>query len=164
MRRPPFRLKLERGKMKWLVKHEKVVALFTLILLIALVVQLKFCGAQVEPEITLQESQPRANQNASTPDASQSVAGKWEMSIKKRSGGAQVWTLTLEQKGETLKGVINSEGGDLDVSGTIKGLSVNLAAKRFGVIVEFPATLEGDTMKGTMRALTVTREWTATRK
>jgi hypothetical protein len=62
-----------------------------------------------------------------------------------------------------IKGVINSEGGDLPVAGTIRGQSIKLSAKRFGVTVEFPATLTGDTMTGTMRAMTVTRPWTAKR-
>jgi len=85
------------------------------------------------------------------------------MSLQRRNGGTQTWTLTLEQNGEMLKGVINSEGGDLPVAGTIKGKSINLSAKRFGVTLEIPATLNGDTMTGTMHALTVTLRWTAKR-
>ena len=86
------------------------------------------------------------------------------MSVPKRSGGAQTWTLKLEQDGEALTGVITSEGGDLPVSGTIRGQAVTLSAKRYGVTVEFPAVVEGDTMSGTMRALTVNKTWTAKRK
>lgn len=86
------------------------------------------------------------------------------MSIRKRKGGTQTWTLTLEQNGEMLNGVINSEGGDLPVTGTIKGQTINLSAKRFGVTVEFPATVNGDAMTGTMHALMVKRQWTAKRK
>ena len=84
--------------------------------------------------------------------------------MQKRSGGTQAWTLRLEQDGERLKGVINSEGGDLPVSGTIKGSSINLSAEKFGATVEFPATVNGDSMTGTMSVLTVTRHWTARRK
>jgi len=86
------------------------------------------------------------------------------MSVHKRKGASQIWTLTLEQESEKLKGIINSEGGDLLIEGTIKGQSINLSAKRFGVTVEFPGTLDGDTMRGTMRALIVKRQWVAKRK
>ncbi len=48
------------------------------------------------------------------------------MTVQKRKGGSQIWTLSLEQNGESLKGVISSEGGDLNVTGTIKG-TINLS-------------------------------------
>jgi hypothetical protein len=86
------------------------------------------------------------------------------MSVQKRKGGVQTMTLTLAQNGEALSGVIKSEGGDLTVTGTIKERAINLTAKRFGFTVEFPATFDGEMMTGTMRALTVTRQWTAKRK
>jgi hypothetical protein len=70
----------------------------------------------------------------------------------------------LEQNGEQLKSVINSVGGDLPVAVTIKGQKINLSAKRFGVTVEFPAVLQGETMAGEMRVLTVTRQWTSKRR
>src|SRR5438552_16604495 len=92
-----------------------------------------------------------------------SVAGIWEISLQKRSW-RQIWTLKLEQNGERLKGIINSEGGDLPVTGTIKGQTINLSAKRFGVTVEFPAVLNGDTLTGKMHVLTVDRQWTAKRR
>ena len=65
---------------------------------------------------------------------------------------------------EQLTGVINSEGGALPVAGTIKGPAIDLSAKRFGVTVEFAAILNGDTMTGTMRVVTVNRQWTAKRR
>ena len=145
----------------WLVRHEKVVLAITCALVIALVVQMKFCTARVEPEATLR--QPEASRIAQTSNSANGVAGRWEMSIQKPKGGTQTWTLTLEQNGEMLKGVITSEGGDLPVTGSIKGQSISISAKKFGVILEFPATLSGDTMIGTMRALTVKRQWTAKR-
>jgi hypothetical protein len=148
---------------EWLVRHEKLVGVITCALVIGLVVQMKFCQAHLEPEDNPTFSQPEANPVAPPSSATSNVAGKWEMSIQKRKGGTQTWTLTLEQNGEMLKGVLTSEGGDLAVTGTIKGQSVSMSAERFGVTVEFPATLSGDTMTGTMRVLTSTRQWTAKR-
>src|SRR6266480_4088134 len=147
---------------EWLVSHEKLVAAITFALVIALVVQMKFCKAG-EPEANRPLVQPQASRHKQSSGSTISIDGRWEMSIQKRKGGTQIWTLTLEQDGEMLKGVINSEGGDLPVAGTIKGPSVNLSAKRFGVTVEFPAALNGDTLTGTMRTLTVIRQWTAKR-
>jgi hypothetical protein len=148
---------------EWLVGHEKLVVAITFALVIALVVQMKFCTTRVEPEASVILSPQGASRTAQSSSSTIGIAGRWEMSLQKRKGGTQTWTLTLEQNGEMLKGVINSEGGDLPVAGTIKGQSINLSAKRFGVTVEFPAMLNGDTMTGTMRALTVTRQWTAKR-
>ena len=145
-----------RKYFEWLVRHEKVVVAITCALVIALVVQMKFCTARVEPEAKLTLDQPEASRIAQTSNSANGVAGRWEMSI-------QTWTLTLEQDGEMLKGVITSEGGDLPVTGSIKGQSISISAKKFGVTLEFPATLNGDTMIGTMRALTVKRQWTAKR-
>jgi hypothetical protein len=149
----------------WLVRHEKFVVAITISLVIALVVQMKFCKTRVEPEATLILNPPLVSQISTSPSpgSTTGISGTWEMSIKRKKGGTQIWTLTLEQNGEILTGVLNSEGGDLPVTGTIKGKSINLAAKRFGVTLEIPATLNGDTMTGTMHALTVTLHWTAKR-
>jgi hypothetical protein len=149
---------------EWLVRREKIVVAITIVLAIALVVQMRFCRVRVVPEANLLPSQQRTSQIPQSPDSIINIAGQWEMSVQKRKGGSQIWTLTLEQDGEELKGIINSEGGDLTIGGTIKGQSINLSAKRFGVTVEFPATLDGDMMKGTMRVLTVSRQWVAKRK
>lgn len=144
----------------WLVRHEKRVVAVTLCLLIALVVQVKFCRTSVTPEV----NRPQPSRIEQPPVQPSNVAGKWEMSVQKKRGGVQTWILTLEQNGERLSGVVNSEGGDLPVSGTIKGQLINLSAERFGVTVEFTATLNEDTLTGKMSVLTVARQWTAKRK
>ena len=147
----------------WLVRHERGVAALLLLLLIALFVQLKFFkrpGASATGPVA-ERALLRA---AGTPPvATGSVAGRWEMQVQKRKGGAQTWTLTLEQSGEALRGIINSEGGDLPVSGSVRGNALKLSATRFGVTVEFDAAVEGDTMSGRMKTLTVERTWTAKR-
>ncbi len=146
----------------WLIEHEKLLVGVTLVLVVALVAQMKFCKAPLEPDVNFARSPP-SSQLDNPSGSIINVAGTWEMSVQKRSG-TLTWTLKLEQHGERLTGVINSEGGDLPVTGTIKGQAINLSAKRFGVTVEFPATLDGDTMTGTMRALTINRQWTAKRR
>jgi hypothetical protein len=146
----------------WLIEHERPLFGVTLVLVVALVAQMKFCNARLEPDANFARSPPSSQLNNPSGSAI-NVAGTWEMSVQKRSG-TLTWTLKLEQHGEQLTGVINSEGGDLPVTGTIKGQAIDLSAKRFGVTVEFPAILDGNTLTGTMRALTVTRQWTAKRR
>lgn len=147
----------------WLVAHEKLLVGVVLILVVSLVVQLKFCQTRVETPADFVRNQPLSRVENQVSSAA-SVAGTWDMSVQKRSGGTQNWTLKLKQNGEQLTGIINSEGGDLDVTGTIKGKNINLTARRFGVTVEFSAVLNGDTMTGEMRVLTVSRQWTSKRR
>ena len=145
----------------WLVRHEKLLAGLTLALVAALALQLKYCRRPEPQEITLTGAETRSP----APDVGTAdLNGVWAMSVEKRRGGAQEWTLTLRQEGEKLEGSIRSEGGDLPVTGTVKGRAVELSAKRMGATVEFPATFDGEQLAGTMRALTVERRWTARRR
>jgi hypothetical protein len=151
----------------YLVEHEKVVVFINLFLVFAFFWQLRSQNARLELTNDLPQIQAvdtSANHSEQTFDAAQNVAGSWEMTVQKKKGGIQIWTLTLKQNGEQLTGVINSEGGDLPVTGTIKGQSFNLSAKRFGVTVEFHAVLNADTMTGEMRVLTISRQWTSKRR
>lgn len=146
---------------EWLVRHERIVATVAVLLIIALVVQMRFCKDRPAPAGTQLET----SQNPRPPAGSMiRIAGQWEMSVQRRSGAAQTWALKLEQSGGALTGVITSEGGDLPVSGTIHGQEVGLSAKRYGVTVEFSGRVEGDTMRGTMSALSVNKQWIAKRK
>lgn len=151
----------EKTFFAWLISHEKLVAGVTLVFILALVAQIKFCKSPVDP--ATDSSQP-STQPAKSSGPVVGISGTWEMIVQKRRSGTQTWTLNLQQSGEQLKGVINSEGGDLIVTGTIKGQAISLSGKRFGVTVEFPATLTGDTIVGEMNVLTVNRHWTAKRR
>ena len=141
----------------WLVEHERYVVGVTLVLTLALVAQISFCK---RPEPPANQAPARTEVPAGTAD----VAGTWEMSVQKKRGGTQTWTLKLRQNGQQLKGVLTSEGGDLDVAGDVQGQNINLSAKKFGVTLELPAVLDGDTMKGEMHALSVRLLWTARRR
>lgn len=146
----------------WLVGHEKFLAAMTFALIVALVLQVRFCGSNAGPSVSSNQAETNPSVQASVSPGG--LSGIWEMSVQKKSGGLQTWTLTLTQNGETLSGVIKSEGGDLPVSGTIKGDEISLSAKRYGTTVEFPARFDGETMTGTMNALMISRQWTAKRR
>jgi hypothetical protein len=153
-----------RGLFNWLVKHEKLLLVMTLALVVALVLQMRFCGRSIVSEATVTSTQTELKSpEPKTTSSAGGLTGVWEMTVPNKRG-AQIWTLTLTQNGKDLSGVLTSEGGDLPVSGTIKGNEIDLVAKKYGVTVEFPARLDGEVMRGTMRALTVTRQWTAKRK
>jgi biopolymer transport protein ExbD len=111
----------------WLIEHEKLLVGVILILVVALIVQIKFCKTRVESDVDLAQNQP-SSQLESFSDSTINVTGTWEMSVQKRSGTAETWTLKLKQEGERLTGTINSLGGDLPVEGTIKGQEINLSA------------------------------------
>ena len=147
---------------QWLVEHEKVVASITFILAVTLLVQVKFFGVASDGPVSTNPTE--INSVATDPIVAGPLSGVWEMRVRKPKGGVQNWTLSLTQNGEALSGVLTSEGGDLPVTGTIKGNEINLAAEKFGTTVELPATFDGQTMTGTMKVLMISREWTAKRK
>ena len=135
--------------------------LVTATLTVALALQIRFCGRHIDPSVSVPQQKTATKLISS--DLGR-LTGTWEMKVEKRKGGVQNWTLTLTQDGEVLSGVITSEGGDLPVTGTIKGDEVRLSATRLGLTVEFPAKIEGEGMVGTMKALMIRRRWTAKRK
>ena len=95
----------------WLVKQEKILAVVTLVLVIGLVLQIRFCGSNIGPEVTASSNQtelksPGTNV-ATTPDG---LTGVWVMTVPNKKG-VQTWTRTLTQNGDELSGVITSEGG-----------------------------------------------------
>ena len=136
----------------------------TLVLMIALVLEVRYCHSKVGSDVTVSSNQAETNPPVQTSGSPGGLTGIWEMSVQKKSGGIQNWTLTLTQNGEALSGVITSEGGDLPVNGTIKGDEISLSATRFGTTVEFPARFDGKTMMGTMNVLMIRRQWTAKRR
>ncbi|MBV9209982.1 MAG: hypothetical protein JOZ52_05105 [Acidobacteria bacterium] len=153
-----------RRLFNWLIEHEKFLTVVTLALVITLVLQIRFCGDRNGSGVNISSNQTERKFPETNGGAPDGLTGVWEMSVQKRSGGEQNWTLTLTQNGEALSGVIRSEGGDLPVSGTIQGNDINLSAKKFGTTVEFPAKFDGEVMRGTMKALIISRQWTAKRR
>lgn len=96
-----------------------------------------------------------------------SVAGKWEMSSAGRDGQTMTSTITFEQDGEKLKGSIEGgRGPAAPLEGSIKGNKVSFKVTRErpdgqSMTIEYNATVEGDTMKGTRGMGDRTSEFTA---
>ncbi len=94
------------------------------------------------------------------------VAGKWALSME---GGPRTvfQTLTLEQDGAKIKGTLQGPRGTLPFEGSVKGKAIHFNIKRGfpdqDQTIEYSGTVNGDTMKGFMRAGGQTRNWTARR-
>jgi hypothetical protein len=159
-----------KNAFEWLVRHEKLVIVVTAVLVAALGLQTYLQRNNRMAKIGSREANPSPAsptnptsapiiENTSGPLG---ITGTWEMLVQKKKG-TTTWTLILEQHGEALSGLIKSEGGDLPVTGTIKGRAITFKAQRFGFTVEFLASIDGNAMAGEMRALTINRKWTAKR-
>ncbi len=92
------------------------------------------------------------------------VAGKWALSVE---GGPRMvfQTLTLEQDGAKIKGTLQSPRGPIPFEGAVKGKNISFTVKRADQdqAFEYNGTVNGDTMKGSLRAGGETRNWTARR-
>lgn len=100
------------------------------------------------------------------------VAGNWEMTSPGRGGNPMTSTITFEQDGSKIKGTIKRQGpqGTMEqpFTGTVDGNKITFTTefttpsgdKR---TTEYTGTVEGDTIKGTMKTAMGEREWTAKR-
>jgi len=96
------------------------------------------------------------------------VAGKWEMSWESRQGTISA-DLVLEQDGEKLKGTMSGPGGrETPLTGTMKGKSITLVARRETprgeFTVEYKGKVDGDSMQGSAEMGQFSMEWSAKRK
>ncbi|MBI1739217.1 MAG: hypothetical protein HYR58_08210 [Acidobacteria bacterium] len=114
-----------------------------------LVLNLMVCGASV--------AQGNAN-----------IAGKWESKFTTPQGETRTTTFTFKQEGDKLTGTVSGGmGGETPLEGTVKGKEVKFTVTRQTpngeMKSEYSATVEGDTMKGTVQSPRGSREWTATK-
>ncbi len=114
-----------------------------------LVVSLMVCGASV--------AQGNAN-----------VTGKWETKSTTPQGETRTSTYTFKQDADKLTGTVSGGmGGDASLTGSVKGNEVKFTVTRQGpngeMKIEYTATVEGDTMKGSVESPRGKRDWTATK-
>ena len=95
------------------------------------------------------------------------VAGTWEITMQGRQG-PMTNTLTLEQDGNKLKGTLKTQRGETPLEGSVEGNKVNFTITREtpnGKFEQnFTGTVEGDTMKGTVKMGEREAEWSAKKK
>jgi len=90
---------------------------------------------------------------ASAQDAK--VAGKWESKFTTPQGNEMTTTFTFTQEGNKLTGTVSGgRGGETPLEGTVKGKEVKFTVTRQTpngeMKTEYTATVEGDTMKGSV--------------
>ena len=94
------------------------------------------------------------------------AAGTWEMTST-GANGPMTQTLTIQQDGSKIKGTLTGRRGDMPFEGTVTGNKISFTIKRDTpngtFTVEYSATIDGDSMKGTAHSERFDREWTAKR-
>jgi len=94
------------------------------------------------------------------------VAGTWEVSSQ-GPNGPRTQTLTIQQDGGKIKGTITGRRGEAPFEGTVTGNKIAFTVKRETpngtFTIEYSATVDGDSMKGTAHSERFDREWTAKR-
>jgi hypothetical protein len=94
------------------------------------------------------------------------VAGTWEMTSEGRNG-PMTQTLTLKQDGTTIKGTLSGPRGDTPFEGTVAGNKISFTIKRETpngtFTLEYSATVDGDSMAGTIHSERFDRKFTAKR-
>lgn len=95
-----------------------------------------------------------------------SVAGTWEVSSQGRNG-PMTQTLTIQQDGGKIKGTMTGRRGEAPFEGTVTGNKIAFTVKRETpngtFTIEYSATVDGDSMKGTAHSERFDRDWTAKR-
>ena len=101
---------------------------------------------------------------AGAADEPAKVAGKWALSVE---GGPRMFfqMLTLEQDGVKIKGTLQSPRGPIPLEGTVKGKNISFTVKRADEdqAIEYRGTVNGDIMKGSLKAAGQWHDWTARR-
>jgi hypothetical protein len=99
-------------------------------------------------------------------DETANAAGTWEMTSE-GPNGPMTQTLTIQQDGSKIKGTLTGRRGDMPFEGTVAGNKISFTIKRDTpngtFTIEYSATIDGDSMKGTAHSERFDREWTAKR-
>ena len=99
-------------------------------------------------------------------DTPANVAGTWEMTSEGRNG-PMTQTLTIQQDATTIKGTLSGPRGDTPFEGTVAGNKISFTVKRDTpngtFTLEYSATVDGDSMTGTIHSERFDRKFTAKR-
>ena len=105
----------------------------------------------------LSEAQARA------PRGPQQIGGTWIATWRNSRGEARKGLIVIDQRGAQLSARIESHG-NVTATGTLQGQSFTLRGTRTGVPFTIEGRVGGKKMSGTLRALLVERQFTATRR
>jgi hypothetical protein len=93
--------------------------------------------------------------NVMAVDEPAKVAGTWEMTTRGRSRTI-TQTLKIQQNGNTIKGTLTGQNGEAVLQGSVTANKIRFTVKQesFGgsYSPEYSATIDGDSMKGTVHS------------
>lgn len=82
------------------------------------------------------------------------VSGSWTLNVDTPMGAREM-KLVATQNGQTLAGTMQTELGELPITGTVNGSNVafvmNVNAQGMELKIDYAGTVEGDAMKGTVK-------------
>ncbi len=95
------------------------------------------------------------------------VDGSWDLTMQGPNGGF-TQTVVFQQDGNKIKGTAKGRRGESPLEGTIDGNKIQFKITRQTPngeqrTVEYTGTVDGDSIKGTMKMGDTEREWTAKR-
>ncbi|MGH9642373.1 MAG: hypothetical protein ACRD3Q_08090 [Terriglobales bacterium] len=100
-------------------------------------------------------------------DDAAKVGGTWEMTMQGRQGPVTN-TLTIDQSGNTFKWTLKTMRGETPVEGKIDGNKISFNIERDTpngkFTQEFSGTVDGDSIKGTVKMGEREMDWTAKKK
>lgn len=92
------------------------------------------------------------------------VGGTWEMTSQGRQG-PMTSTLTIDQSGNKFKGTLKGQRGETPIEGTVDGNKISFTVERDTpngkFTLNYTGTVDGDSIKGTVKMGENEREWTA---
>ena len=100
-------------------------------------------------------------------DDAAKVGGTWEMTMQGRQGPITN-TLTIDQNGNAFKGTLKTMRGETPVEGKIDGNKISFTIERDTpngkFTQDFSGTVDGDSIKGTVKMGEREMDWTAKKK
>jgi len=95
------------------------------------------------------------------------VGGTWEMTMQGRQGPITN-TLTIDQTDNTFKGTLKTMRGETPVEGKVDGNKISFTIERDTpngkFTQDFSGTVDGDSIKGTVKMGEREMDWTAKKK
>lgn len=94
------------------------------------------------------------------------VAGPWTLTATTPRGTFNQ-SMTIQQDGSTIKGVISGRRGETPFTGTVKGNAISFTVSRDTprgtFTMAYDGTVDGDSIKGTAKNRRFSFDWTAAR-
>lgn len=105
--------------------------------------------------------------SAAFADDAAKVGGTWEITMQGRQGPITN-TLTIDQSGNTFKGTLKTMRGETPVEGKVDGNKISFTIERETpngkFTQEYSGTVDGDSIKGTVKMGEREMDWTAKKK